>query len=136
MFATAAMAAGCQGLYSFPGQTGMPPPSSKPAIPVEEARSNPLSTPTAERSTLPAVNSLINKARGLAAGGKYAEAESTLDRALRIDSRDPNIYLALAEVYIAQGEVEQVAPAARRGLERATDGSVTHARLEEILLEY
>ena len=72
--------------------------------------------------------SLQADADRLRAAGDLERAAATLERALRIDSRDPVLWLALAEVRLAQGDAAQAAGLARRAETLAPAGSAEAAR--------
>lgn len=62
------------------------------------------------------------------AAGDLERSAATLERALRIDSRDPALWLALAEVRLEQGDTVQAAGLARRAETLAAPGSAEAAR--------
>ena len=76
-----------------------PPPESTPAIPPASASSG-----------------LVTEARAARGNGDYLRAGDLLQRALRIDSRNANIYLELARLQADQGEAEAAVTFAERGL--------------------
>ena len=76
-----------------------PPPESTPAIPPASASSG-----------------LVTEARAARGKGDYLRAGDLLQRALRIDSRNANIYLELARLQADQGEAEAAVTFAERGL--------------------
>ena len=62
----------------------------------------------------PAVESLERRAQTAEASGDLARAEQLLERALRIDGRDPAALQFMAEVQLQQGRIEQAAGFAQR----------------------
>ena len=63
-----------------------------------------------------ASSGLVSEARAARGKGQYLRAGDLLQRALRIDSRNANIYLELARLQADQGEVEAAVNFAERGL--------------------
>ncbi len=104
-------------------------PRSEEQVPAAEAPASgatvPSALPTAEASERnPAIVALLNEARSQRAAGKAELAAASLERALRIDARDPAVWLELARVHIDQGDLSaagQFAEKARRlaGLDEA-----------------
>lgn len=72
--------------------------------------------PQVQRSSNTAVVALLGDAQQAAGRGDYANAESQVERALRIAPRDPQIYLQLAAVKRQQGEYLQAEQVALRGI--------------------
>lgn len=70
------------------------------------------SSPAAEGS--PAVQALLNQARALRDEENYPQAAAALERALRIEPRNPAVYAELAEVMLAQGLPDEAENLARR----------------------
>lgn len=60
--------------------------------------------------------------------GESEKAVATLERALRIDPRDPLLWLDLAEIRLEQGDRVQAAQLARRAETLAAPGSPAAAR--------
>jgi predicted Zn-dependent protease len=97
----AAFIAGCAsapGPAPTPAPEPVPEPAAKPAAPSENI----------------AVAGLVQSARTDAAAGRLANAAATLERALRIESRNPRLWQELARVRLQQGEYAQVESVAAR----------------------
>ena len=62
----------------------------------------------------PAVASLIDNARLDSQAGRYANAAASLERALRIEPRNPRLWHELARVRLRQGDAAQAANLAAR----------------------
>ncbi|MEM6640307.1 MAG: tetratricopeptide repeat protein [Pseudomonadota bacterium] len=88
--------------------TGEPDPADVPSAPPVAAKPG------------PAAAHLVQQAQRLSARRDFAAAAAQLERALRIERDNPWIYLALADVRLAQGDAEQAAALTRRarGLSR------------------
>jgi tetratricopeptide (TPR) repeat protein len=84
-----------------------PPPSSTPAP-------TPSAPPPAARTENPAIAGLVDAARADAASGRLANAAASLERALRIEPRNPRLWQELARVRLKQGDYAQAESTARR----------------------
>lgn len=63
--------------------------------------------PSPEPSTNSAVVSLLNKARAQSTAGQLHEASASLERAVRIEPRNPYLWQELARVRLEQGQYRQ-----------------------------
>ena len=61
-----------------------------------------------------AVAGLLDSARTDAAAGRLAESAATLERALRIEPRNPRLWQELARVRLQQGDFAQAESMAQR----------------------
>ena len=61
-----------------------------------------------------AIAGLMDSARSDAAAGRLAEAASTLERALRIEPRNPRLWQELARIRLQQGDFPQAESLAQR----------------------
>ena len=90
----------------------------QPPSPVSE----PAPAPTAPTGSA-AVASLVTTARADAAAGRLVQAASSLERALRIEPRNPHLWQELARVRMKQGDYAQVESVAARSNSWAGDDS-------------
>jgi tetratricopeptide (TPR) repeat protein len=104
----AALIAGCATRAPAPVSTPSPAPPTAPA-PAPE----PTVKPAAPSSNV-AVAGLMQSARTEAAAGRLTNAAATLERALRIEPRNPRLWQELARVRLKQGEYAQVESVAAR----------------------
>jgi len=74
-----------------------------------------------------AIAGLMDSARSDAAAGRLAEAASTLERALRIEPRNPRLWQELARVRLQQGDFPQAESLAQRSNSWAGSDSVLRA---------
>src|SRR6266481_2864558 len=89
----AVVVGGCATVYT-------PPPGTAPA-------------PAPATETI-AIASLLDGARADTAAGRLANAAATLERALRIEPRNPRLWQELARVRLKQGDYAQVESTAAR----------------------
>jgi Flp pilus assembly protein TadD len=105
-------------LYSCATRQEAPPaPAVPPALP---------ETPLARESV--AIAGLMESARGDAAAGRLVQAAGTLERALRIEPRNPRLWHELAKVRLRQGDAAQAENlAARSNSFAGSDGALRAA---------
>jgi Tfp pilus assembly protein PilF len=107
--------AACAAPQPAPVETSPPPPVEQPAP-----------SSTARESV--AVAGLMDSARSDAGAGRLAEAAATLERALRIEPRNPRLWQELAHLRLQQGDFPQAESLAQRSNSWA--GSDTALRAE------
>jgi predicted Zn-dependent protease len=93
---------------SAPGPAPSPAPPAPSPEPVPEAASKPAPTENV------AVAGLMQSARADSAAGRLANAAATLERALRLEPRNPRLWQELARVRIKQREYAQAESVASR----------------------
>jgi len=76
-----------------------PPPDTRPAVPVPVPESR-----TAQRPQPPAVVALLDTAEQQANAGDLEAAAASLERAIRIDPRNPVLWYHLGTVRLSQGD--------------------------------
>ena len=75
-----------------------------------------------------AVRELVASSRTSSASGDYAHALADIERAIRIEPRNPYIWLELGEIHLARDDPRQAVAMARKAVSVAgTDGAVTAA---------
>jgi len=84
----------------------------QPPTPVTD--SAPAPAPPAARTESLAIAGLLDGARADAASGRLASAAASLERALRIEPRNPRLWQELARVRLKQGEYAQAESTAAR----------------------
>jgi len=108
------------GCASAPEPT--PAPSAPPPIP---------ETPLARETV--AIAGLMESARGDAAAGRLVQAAGTLERALRIEPRNPRLWHELAKVRLRQGDAAQAANLAARSNSYAGSDAALRAANQSII---
>jgi hypothetical protein len=103
------------GCASAPEQTPGPAPTPAPT-PAPEPAPTPAPTPAppAARPENIAVAGLMETARADVAAGRLANAAASLERALRIEPRNPRLWQELARLRLRQGEYTQAESLAAR----------------------
>jgi Tfp pilus assembly protein PilF len=111
--------AGCAGRPAYePGPTGEPEGS---AGTVDEAGS------------AAAVQELVASSRASASGGDYALALADIERAIRIEPRNPYLWLELGEIHLARGDARQASAMARKAMSIAGDDAAAQAAAERLV---
>jgi predicted Zn-dependent protease len=101
------------------GPTEPPPPAEPPPAPVV-------------RESV-AVAGLMESARTDASSGKLVQAAATLERALRIEPRNPRLWHELARVRLRQGDAAQAANLAARSNSYAGNNAELRAANQSII---
>jgi len=108
----AALLGGCAGAqYSAPGSAPATAPAPAPPAHAENI----------------AIASLMESARADTATGRLANAAASLERALRIEPRNPRLWQELARVRLKQGDYAQVESTAARSNSWARDDAALRA---------
>ena len=97
LLAVAAILGGCATVQT-PAPVSEPVPAPAPAAPTGSA----------------AVASLVTSARADAAAGRLVQSAASLERALRIEPRNPHLWQELARVRLRQGDYAQAESVAAR----------------------
>src|SRR3989475_10703959 len=109
----ATVIAGCATVVPGPGQAPEPAPLPAPAARTENL----------------AIAGLMDGARADAAAGRLANAAASLERALRIEPRNPRLWQELARVRLKQGDYAQAhSTAARANSWAGTDNALRAAK--------
>lgn len=115
----------CAAQQPAPVETAPPPVVGGP--PVEQ----PAPSSSAKESV--AVAGLMDSARADAGAGRLAEAAATLERALRIEPRNPRLWQELARVRLQQGDFPQAESLAQRSNSWAGSDSALRAENARII---
>ena len=116
--------AGCATGYQTPAPVEAPGGTPAPQAPVVIARQE-----------SPAVAGLLESARSDAAAGRLGSAAATLERALRIEPRNPRLWQELARVRLAQRDYVQAEQLAQRSNSWAGSDSALRAENARIIEE-
>ncbi len=88
---------------------------------------------TQARATLPAVIQLLERARELMANNAWDDAILAAERGLRIDARNPALYLVLAKSYTALGQAGKARLFAEQGRSLSHSDSEIKHQFDDIL---
>jgi hypothetical protein len=128
---------------STPSGAGAAPPSKAPSAPPPNGAAGspsvPGSAPPAGAPAPPpsgttgATQALLAQSRAARAAGNYAQANATIERALRIAPSNPNLWVELGEIELASGDPAQAATLAHKALTLAANDSLAAADAQKLL---
>lgn len=124
---------------SRPAPRPAPPPPATGSVPAAPAPApEPLPPPEPIPPPPPpassgATASLLQQSRRQAAAGEYGLATASLERALRINPRDADLWCELGRLKYQQGDVTQAESMTRRGLAVAGGNSGARERCQATL---
>ena len=95
--------------------------------PVDEAESE------ARSGSAEAVRELVESGRTSRASGDYSQALATIERAIRIEPRNPYLWIELGETQLSQGNTQQAAATARKAMSVAGPDRVAKMAAEGLL---
>ena len=95
--------------------------------PVDGAESEPAS------GSAEAVRELVASSRASRASGEYAHALADIERAIRIEPRNPYLWLELGETHLALGDRQQAAANARKAMSVAGADRAAKAAADDLL---
>ena len=103
-----------------------PPPVSRPAVPAP-------AQPPVNRPQSPAVVALLDTAEQQANSGDLEAAAASLERAIRIEPRNPALWYHLATVRLSQGEARAAEQLAVKSNSLSTGNNAQQARNWELI---
>ena len=80
-----------------------------------------------------AVNELVTSSRAARAEGDYAHALADIERAVRIEPRNPYLWIELGEIYLLQDDPQRAASMARKAMSIAGDDRAAKVAAESLL---
>nr|MBO2513705.1 hypothetical protein [Gammaproteobacteria bacterium] len=110
-----------------PGETRAAPP-----LVIERRRPDDAVQPT-EPAMPPAAVALLEQSRDQRAAGSYAAAAASIERALRIDPNNAELWLELGEIKLDDGDPQQAEQMARKALTLAGGDRFVASRAERLL---
>jgi tetratricopeptide (TPR) repeat protein len=114
---------------------GAPAPQGGAASPPQPGSAAPsAAAPARPSETYGATQALLAQSRTARAAGNYAQANATIERALRIAPNDASLWVELGEIELATGNAAQAATLARKALTLASaNDSVAIADAQQLL---
>ena len=125
LFVLLFLVSGCADLpinSSSGSATGVPA-----GVPAEEAE------PEAQSGSGAAVQELVASSRASRSSGDYVHARADIERALRIEPRNPYLWLELGEIQLSQNDARQAATTARKAMSVAGQDSTARAAADDLL---
>src|SRR6056297_26995 len=80
-----------------------------------------------------AVRELVASSRASRAGGDYSRALADIERAIRIEPRNPYLWLELGETHLIRNDPRQAAATARKAMSVAGPDGAAKAAAEDLL---
>lgn len=118
-----------------------PPPPSAVVRPVPELPPSapgtvePVPPPNHPAPTVSAASqALITQSRGHQAAGHYEQAAASIERALRIEPRQPVLWLELGNIRLKEGDYAQAEGLGRKALSLSTGDAVLTSRAEQLIV--
>lgn len=105
-------------------------PAPEPTLPPPPPEPIP---PPAPPPSSGATAALLEQSRQQAAAGNYPLATSSLERALRINPRDAELWLELGRLKLQQGDLAQAENMGRRALSLAGTDATLRRQSEELI---
>lgn len=86
-----------------------------------------------ETGSAAAIQELVASSRTSASSGDYALALADIERAIRIEPRNPYLWLELGEIHLARGDARQANAMARKAMSIAGDDRAAQAAAERLV---
>lgn len=83
----------------------------------------------------PAVAALLEQGREQRRAGQFAQASASLERALRIESGEPEVWLEMGRLRFDEGDYAQAEQMGRRALSLAPAGSAVAAQASRLIAD-
>ena len=80
-----------------------------------------------------AVNELVTSGRAAKASGNYAHALADIERAVRIEPRNPWLWIELGEIHLLQDDPRRAASMARKAMSVSGEDRAAKATAESLL---
>jgi len=122
-----------------PTAPSSPPPTVAVIRPVPDieapppAPAEPLPAPRTAPPVSAASQALLTQSRGHQAAGRYEQAAASIERALRIEPRQPVLWLELGNIRLKEGDFAQAESMGRKALSLATGDAALTARAEQLI---
>jgi Tfp pilus assembly protein PilF len=81
----------------------------------------------------PASQALLKESRRYQAGGEYPQAAASIERALRIEPRQPLLWLELGQIRLREGNRAQAESMARKALSLASGDATLESQALELI---
>lgn len=122
-----------------PATRPAPPPAPAPApVPTPEAPVTPSPAPPSAPVRVvppvsPASQALLNESRSHSAAGRYPQAAASIERAIRIEPRQPVLWLELGNIRLKEGDYAQAESLGRKALSLSAGDAALSARAQQLI---
>lgn len=114
-----------------PSSQPLPPPSARQSVPPASQNSTAPSRPQSDASG--ASGALLAQARDERAAGSLTQATASIERALRLDPNNAELWVERGELALQTGNTAQAGTMARKALSLAGTNSTVSARAQRLL---
>ena len=108
-------------------------PSPRPATGDSASVAGERVEPETRSGSAEAVRELVASSRASRAGGDYSRALADIERAIRIEPRNPYLWLELGETHLIRDDPRQAVATARKALSVAGSDGAAKAAAEDLL---
>jgi tetratricopeptide (TPR) repeat protein len=120
-----------------PATRPAPAPAPAPAPEPEPPVTPPPAPPPAPVRVIPPVGAasqaLLNESRSHAAAGRYPQAAASIERAIRIEPRQPVLWLELGNIRLKEGNLAQAESLGRKALSLSAGDAELSARAQQLI---
>lgn len=81
----------------------------------------------------PASQTLLNESRSHSAAGRYPQAAASIERAIRIEPRQPVLWLELGNIRLKEGDYIQAESLGRKALSLSAGDAALSARAQQLI---
>jgi len=81
----------------------------------------------------PASQTLLNESRSHSAAGRYPQAAASIERAIRIEPRQPVLWLELGNIRLKEGDHVQAESLGRKALSLSAGDAALSARAQQLI---
>ncbi len=81
----------------------------------------------------PASQTLLNESRSHSAAGHYPQAAASIERAIRIEPRQPVLWLELGNIRLKEGDYVQAESLGRKALSLSAGDAALSARAQQLI---
>ena len=110
-----------------------PAPAPEPAPPVPPPPAPPPAPVRVIPPVSPASPTLLNESRSRAAAGRYPQAAAAIERAIRIEPRQPVLWLELGSIRLKEGNLAQAESLGRKALSLSAGDAGLSARAQQLI---
>ena len=110
-----------------------PAPAPAPEPPVAPPPAPPPAPVRIVPPVSPASQTLLNESRSHSAAGRYPQAAASIERAIRIEPRQPVLWLELGNIRLKEGDHVQAESLGRKALSLSAGDAALSARAQQLI---
>ncbi len=116
-----------------PAPVPAPAPAPAPEPPVTPPPAPPPAPVRIVPPVSPASQTLLNESRSHSAAGRYPQAAASIERAIRIEPRQPVLWLELGNIRLKEGDYVQAESLGRKALSLSAGDAALSARAQQLI---